>query len=196
MRDQFFFPLTVAVGVGMFLLALQPFADRPPTGPVSGGGRNAQDITVSGTELHRLLPGDAGGLDIVDTPEGDILRITRLATQVYANPRSGPHLVLAADVEFAMQERPIEVVIEARSAGEFAASQFQADFLARPGEELGWQTFDLTSEFKPYAFTYTTPTRGDVEGYDYLGVRPVTPDKRRTFEVRSVRIHVVGERGG
>ena len=29
-------------------------------------------------------------------------------------------------------------------------------------------------------------------GYDVLGIRPVAPDKRRTMEVKAVRVHAVG----
>ena len=50
----------------------------------------------------------------------------------------------------------------------------------------------LTQEFAPYSFTFTTPPRGDAEGNDLLGIRPVAPDKRRVMEVRSIRIHAVG----
>ena len=39
-----------------------------------------------------------------------------------------------------------------------------------------------------------TPPRANSEGYDYLGIRPVAPDKRRVMEVRSVRIHTVGSK--
>ena len=66
------------------------------------------------------------------------------------------------------------------------------DYLAKPGFESGWQTFPLTAQFATYSLRYKTPPRGDELGYDYIGIRPVAPDKRRTMEVRSVRIHAVG----
>jgi hypothetical protein len=91
-----------------------------------------------------------------------------------------------------LERREIEVIVEARSSGAFAADQFQVDYMAKPGEESGWKTFDLTSRFATYSLRYKTPPRGDVSGYDYIGVRPVAPDKRQTMEVRSVRIHALG----
>lgn len=194
MRDTLFFPLaTILAGVFVFT-ALQPFVDRPPRGPLSGGGRNAEDVTVQGRELNRFLPGNYDGIKIITPPGGgdQVLQITRTVDEVYESPRSGPNIVLAEDLEWAFESRPVEVVITARSAGDFPASKFEADYLARPDAESGWQTFDLTPEFKPYSFTYKVPARGPTEGYDYIGVRPVVPDKHRVMEVKSIRIHVMG----
>ena len=86
------------------------------------------------------------------------------------------------------------MVISARSVGPIAADRFEADYFARSDAEgeSGWIGFDLTREFKDYAFTFQVPNRGGVMGYDVLGIRPVAPDKRRTMEVKSVRIHAVG----
>jgi hypothetical protein len=194
MSDRIFFVASFLVASSFIFVALQPYADRPPRGPVSGGGRNAEDVTIQGEELHRFVPGEVGGLTI-ERPEGGgepVLRMSRLAEQIYDDPKWGPHLVLAEDIEYALESRPVEVTIEARAAGDFGASQFEADFLARPGEESGWKVFDLTTEFAPYSFTWHVSTRGQTGGYDYLGVRPVAPDKRRTMDIRSVRIRAVG----
>ncbi len=197
MRDQLFFPLAALVA-GLFVFtAVEPYAERLPSGPVSGGGRNAQDVTVLGDELNRLIVGGPAGftLDLVRPDGGEpFVRIDRQAG-AYEDPRLGPHLVLAEDVEYAVESRPIEVVIEARSVGDFSASQFEANYFAKVEGESGWRQFTLTREFQPYVLTFHTPQRGREAGYDYLGIRPVTPDKHRVMDVRSIRIHVVGEKG-
>ncbi len=191
MSDRLFFPLAALLAAVFVVAALEPFADRPPRGPVSGGGRNAQDVTVQGEELHRLLPGDVGGLDVGPGPDGQIIaRMSRMSEQVYDAPRSGPHIVLAEDVEYALQGRTVEVTVEARAAGDFAADEMEVNYTARADAESGWKAFDLTHEFAPYSFTWNVPERGDVEGYDFIGVRPVAPDKRRTLEIRSIRVRV------
>ena len=195
MKDILFYPLAALAAAGLVMLALEPFADRPPTGPVSAGNRNPEDITITGKELHRFLPGPSGVLDVESNDFGDaLLRITRFAEQVYDDPRQGPHLVLAEDVENALASRPIEVIVEARSSGEFGASAFEMDYLARTSEQSGWVSFPLTPEFQSYTLTWFTPPRGDDIGYDYIGVRPVTPDKRRSMEIRSVRLRATGPR--
>lgn len=197
MSDRLFFPLALLIAGAFVFLALQPFADRPSRGPLSGGGRNAEDVVAEGEELYRFVPGETGGLTIepASGQEDALLRINRLAEQAYEDPRSGPHLVLAEDLEYAFEDRKIEVVIEARAAGEFGASQFEAAYMARGGEESGWRMFELTPEFVDYSFTWTVPPRGDGEGYDFVGVRPVAPDKRRSMEIRSLRIRAVGAKG-
>jgi hypothetical protein len=194
MSDKLFFPLAFLVAAAFVLFALNPLATRPLTGPVSGGNRDAEDITVTGTELHRFVSGNLGRIEISPADGGGdpVVHISRLAEQVYDNPVSGPHLVLAEDVEYALEHREIEVIVEARATGAFPASQFQIDYMAKPGDESGWKTFDLTPQFASYSLHYKTPPRGDAQGYDYVGVRPVAPDKRRTMEVRSVRIHALG----
>lgn len=191
MRDRLFFPFAFIVASAFIFMALEPFAERVPSGPVSAGGGNQEDVTVSGEQLHRFQPGNFDSIEIIkasgDTPT--LVRITRLATEEYQDPRTGPHLVLAEDVEFGMENRTIQVDIEARSAGDFAASQFEANYLVKPEFESGWKSFNLTPEFQTYSFTYEAPPIGDSFGNDFVGVRPVAPDKHRTMEVRSVRIH-------
>jgi hypothetical protein len=196
MRDQLFFPVAALLAAAFVFVALDPYAERLPSGPVSGGGRDAQDLTLAGDELNRFIVGETGGarLDLV-RPEGGeaFLRIDR-QTADYSDPRLGPHLMLAEDLEYALESRPIEVVIEARSVGDFAASQFEANYFAKADGASGWRQFDLTREFQPYVLTFHTPQRGREAGYDYLGIRPVTPDKHRVMDVRSVRLRSTAER--
>lgn len=196
MRDHLFFPASAIIAAAFVFLALDPYAERLPSGPVSGGGRDAQDVTISGVELNRFIVGESGGttLDLIQ-PEGGaaLLRIDRQAGD-YSDPRLGPHLMLAEDLEYALESRPIEVVIEARSVGDFAASQFEANYFAKVDGDSGWRQFDLTREFQPYTLTFHTPRRGREEGYDYLGIRPVAPDKHRVIDVRSVRVRSTAQK--
>jgi hypothetical protein len=194
MRDRYFFPLATTVAGVFVVLALQPWAERPPTGPVSAGGRNAEDITVEGEELNRFVPGDYDGIAVVTPPEGGepVLRITRLADEVYEKPRSGPHIVLDSDLENAFESRPVEVELVARAAGDFAAAKFEADYYAREEGESGWKAFDLTPQWQTFRLQFTVPKIADGVGYDYVGIRPVAPDKRRIMELKSLRIRATG----
>lgn len=193
MPDSLFFSAAALFAGILVLMALQPFADRAPSGPISAAQGSAEDITVDGDQLRRFLPGDVGGITFEDGGDGEItIRLSRLAEYIYDDPRRGTHLVLAEDVEYGLENRPIEVIIEARSTGDVAATSFEANYLARSSEESGWQTFTLTREFAPYTLTYSSPPRGDSLGYDFLGVRPVVPEKRRTMQIRSIRFRAAG----
>jgi hypothetical protein len=197
MPDILFFPLAALLAAALVYLAVDPFADRPPRGPVSAGGRNAEDVTIKGRELSRFLPGDAGGLTVLTAgPNGrdTTVRIDRLASQIYKDPRSGPHIVLAEDVEQVLGSHPIEVTIEARTVGDFGASSFEAEYFAKTGSDSGWKSFPLTKDFQPYTFSWFPPAPDNL-GYDYIGIRPVVPDKHRIMEVRSVRVRVTGPKG-
>jgi len=193
MRDRLFFPLAFILASAFIFMALQPFAERRPSGPVSAGVGNAEDITVKGAELHRFLPGDHDSIDVIPASgeQPVLVRLTRQASEDYLDPRVGPHMVLAEDIEFAMQNRKIQIDIEARSAGDFAASRFEANYLAKAEFESGWKGFDLTPEFKVYSFVFDAPLRGETLGNDFIGIRPVAPDKHRMMDVRSVRIRAV-----
>ena len=193
MRDRLFFPLAFILASSFVLMALQPFAQRVPSGPVSGGGRNAEDVTVKDAELYRFQPGNFDSIRVIPASDKDpaVLRITRQATEDYEDPRSGPHLILAEDIEFAMEHRTIQIDVEARTAGEFAASQFEINYFAKSENETGWKLFDLTQDFQTFSFTFEAPARGETLGYDYIGIRPVAPDKSRTMEVRFVRVYTL-----
>lgn len=198
MRDFLFFPLAAALASTFIFVAVDPLASRLPTGPVSGGGRNAEDVIVQGEELNRFVSGRMAGMnmDVVTPADGKtFLRIDRYSSAQYSDPRFGPHLILAEDVEYAMESRPIEVVIYARWAGDFSASQFEANYFAKTEGESGWHRFTLTHEFQPYTFTFYTPRRGRDAGYDYVGIRPVSPEKHRVMDVRSVEIRTMGNKG-
>ena len=197
MPDTLFFPLAALLAAALVYLAIDPTADRPPRGPVSAGGRNAEDVTIKGRELNRFVPGDFGDLAILAAgPKGrdSTMRLDRLAEQNYQDPRLGPHIVLAEDLEQALGSHPIEVTIEARTVGDFGASSFEADYFAKAGAESGWKSFPLTKDFQPYTFSWFPP-KPDNLGYDYIGIRPVVPDKHRLMEVRSVRVRVSGPKG-
>lgn len=199
MRDRIFYPLAFALAGAFVFMALQPYAERLPSGAVSGGGRNAEDVTIAGAELNRFVVGEIGGVSMGIVPAASggelVLRIDREATANYDDPRLGPHLVLAEDVEYAMESRPIEVIVEARSVGEFPASRLEVNYFSKAEGESGWQGFDLTPEFQTYTLAFFAPQRGGDMGYDYVGIRPVAPDKHREMEVRSIRIRTVGPKG-
>jgi hypothetical protein len=198
MRDIIFFPIAAALASTFIFVALDPNAERLPTGAVSGGGRDAQDLTVKDTELNRFIIGNVKGMTMeLVRPDGGepFLRIDRQASATYDDPRTGPHLVLAEDMEVALESRPIEVIFEARAVGEFPASAFEANYFAKVEGESGWQQFPLTGEFQTYTLSYFTPRRGREEGYDFIGIRPVAPDKHRVMDVRSVHIRSAGPKG-
>lgn len=199
MRDVLFYPLAATLAGAFIFVALAPNAARLPSGPVSAGGRNVEDVTVSGVELHRFVTGEDARVRIDVRAAGDsgetVLWIDREAAASYEDPRIGPHLMIAEDIEYAMESRPIEVIVEARSAGGFPASQFEVNYFAKIEGESGWQTFDLTPDFQTYTLSFYTPQRDGDMGYDFIGIRPVAPDKHREMEVRSVRLRAAAPKG-
>lgn len=196
MRDLFFFPLAAAVAGAFVFVALDPYGERTPYGPVSAGGRNAQDLKIQKSELHRLEPGGVPGLKVTVGPSAsgpiEVARIDRDPATAYDDPRRGVHLVLAEDVEAVLESRPIEVVIEARAVGPHPATQLEVNYFAKAGADSGWTAFDLSRDFQPLTLNFFTPKRGHDLAYDYLGLRPAAKDQPASVEIRSIRFHVLG----
>jgi hypothetical protein len=198
MRDFLFYPLAATLAGAFIFVALDPYAARLPSGPVSAGGRNVEDVTVAGPELNRFITGEELSVSIDIRPAADgetVLWISRDAGVSYDDPRRGPHLVIAEDIEYAMESRPIEVIVEARQGTNFPASQFEVNYFSKVEGESGWVAFNLTPDFQAHTLSYHTPQRGGDMGYDYIGIRPVAPDKHREMEVRSVRVRAAGAKG-
>ena len=194
--DQLFFPIVVLLAVTMVVLALRPFADRKPSGPVSGAGRDALNLTIEGDELYRFVAGTVGTLDLVDAEGGNptLITISLEAREAYDTPLYGPHLVLEADLERNYEGRDLEITVEARSSEEWGASAMEVNYSTGRFGESGWETFNLTPDFKSYSFIYEVPHTDSSMGHDYLAIRPVVPEKQRSMTVWSIRLRGIGDK--
>ncbi len=67
-----------------------------------------------------------------------MLRITRLESEQYENPQSGPHGAGRGDLEFAFEGRSIEIIVTAHGRwAMFAADRFEVDYYAKADGESG-----------------------------------------------------------
>jgi len=64
MSDKWFFSLVVALGFGMLFLAISPFEERLPTGPMGGGGQDYRNIIVEDADLGRITSGAFGQITL------------------------------------------------------------------------------------------------------------------------------------
>lgn len=188
MTDRIFFPSALLVAILMVALAVLPGMNAVPTGPVSGGNTDYRRIEVSGAQLNRFVAG--GDVDIsIERVDGQpALRIEVEAGTLADDPLRGPHFVLDRDLETVFAGREIQVTVRARAADRFGAEQMRVNYSVGAAIESGWQTFTVTREFTDQSFTWTPPPRaeGTDAGYDYLGIRPVVPEKQRAIYVQSV----------
>ena len=193
MRDILFFPLTAALCAGLIYLALAPFQDRPPSGAMSGGAIDADRsrIVVQDADLYRFVAAGPGDIEIVDGPP-TIARITLQEGQAVGLPQRGVHLPLAADLERSWAERRLKITITARAAAEGGASAMEARYAVGFRDESDWTPFDITLAFEDYSFERTLPPTNQELSFDYLGVRPVVPEKQRSVEVSRIVFEIVG----
>ena len=188
MSDRFFFPLALLIGVLMAVFSIRIGTGSLPSGTVSGAGTDYVTIQVAGNELNRMEAGGEVGLGIVDRPEGPVLRIETAADVLSDDPLRGPHFVLDSDMENVFQGSTIRITMRVKPSERYGAMKFMANYSTGKVGESGWQEFDLMPDYKDYSFEYDVPLRPDPNenGYDYLAIRPVTPEKTRAIEIASV----------
>jgi hypothetical protein len=197
MSDRAFFAVMGLIAIVMVALALVPYRNLPPRGALSGGAIDAPRglIIADGRNLFRFVAADQSDVDVIenDGAQPTYVRITQSPGRVSDFADRGVHLPLAADLERSWAGKLIEVTVRARAAGEIGASQFEAAYSVGRLGGSGWQRFPLTQEFADYTFTYAVPQIfGEELTLDYLGVRVVLADKRRSVDISSVTFRVLG----
>ena len=193
MKDRIFFPLALLVAAGMVGIAIMPGVGRLPSGAVTGDGQNYNEITVSGAYLNKVVAGGDATTRLIDGPKGrKQLYIEVDADTLERAPELGPHFRLAADMEVQFSGFTVRCTVRARPADTRGALQMEANYSAGRVGDSGWQVFDLQREFQDYSFEYDVPVIEGEQGVDYLGIRPVVPDKSRALIVESVKFERLG----
>ncbi|MEM9740069.1 MAG: hypothetical protein AAF829_09385 [Pseudomonadota bacterium] len=182
MGDKIFFPLIVLFAAGLVALALSPQLNALPSGPVSVGDLNYNEVEVSGLELNRMKAGGDAQLVLQrDGPNQTALEIVTTAGLLSSDPRLGPHFELAADIEVQFSGFEIEVAVTAKPGEVSGALQMQVNYSTGREGESGWQIFDLQPGWETFRFTYPVPVKSGENALDYIAIRPVTPDKSRSI---------------
>lgn len=188
MSDRWFFSLSAALAAGLVILALDPFSDRKPSGPMSAAGSDVLNLAIEGDNLYRFQAGNVGEIELIEDQGPVILKITLEAREAYDTPLYGPHLALDADIERNYEGRRARITVSARSLDNFQAGKFEVNYSTGNRGESGWMPFTLTREFADYSFEYDIPHADAGMGRDYIAIRPVVPDKLRTMEVRRIQL--------
>lgn len=187
MPDRIFFPLAGALVLLMVFLGIQPGIGQLPSGPVAGDGVNYDRIVIDGTYLNKVIAGGEARTKLLRTQDrGYVLQIDAAADALEAAAELGPHFRLAPDIETQYSGRRIRVTVRARPSGEQAGAQVQVNYSAGRVGQSGWRVFELKPGSAYYSFEYTVPVMSGEQGVDYIGVRPVVPEGRRSVLVDAV----------
>lgn len=187
MRDRLFFPLAALLVLLMLGLAIQPGIGQLPTGSVAGDGQNYDRIVIEGPYLNKVIAGGDARTRMVRGPGGAYaLEITADADALLDAPELGPHFRLAPDIELQLSGRKIRVTVRARPAETQGAMQMRVNYSAGRVGESGWRAFDLQPDYSEFSFEFDVPIAEGEQGVDYLGIRPVVPEKRRILLIDRV----------
>lgn len=188
MRDRFFFPLAALITLVMVFLAVQPGVGRLPTGAVAGDGMNYNRIVIDGPYLNKVMAGGEADVRLIREDGKHLLYIEAGADKLAAAPELGPHFRLAADIEMQFSGRRIRATVRARPADTRGAHQIELNYSAGRVGDSGWQVFDLQPGFSDVSFEYDVPAIQGEQGVDYVGLRPVVPEKSRAIIVESITL--------
>ena len=169
MRDRFFFPAALALVAMMVFLAIRPGIGALPSGAVAGDGANYNKITIEGDYLHKVFAGGNAKTELVDGPDNKTL--------LYIEAETG-----------ALRDEPVR----ARPADDRGAMQIAMNYSAGRVGESGWRIFDLKPEFSDLSFDYDVPRIEGDQGVDYLGIRPVVPNKSRAVLIERITLDRIG----
>lgn len=187
MSDRVFFPIAGALAALLVLLALQPAFGALPTGPVSVGDMNYNEVEVAGLQLNRIRAAGDAEIELVRDGQPTHLRIETLAGQLLEDPLRGPHFELAADLEVQFAGFEMTIEVRAKPGEERGAEQMMVNYSTGRDGESGWRVFELQPDWETFSFTYRVPVKTGENALDYLAVRPVTPDKSRELLVEQIR---------
>ena len=192
-RDRFFFSAALALVAMMVFLAIRPGIGALPTGPVTGDGANYDKITIEGDYLNKVFAGGNARTELTDGPDKKILLlISADAGALRDEPELGPHFRLAADIETQFSGMTIRVTVRARPTDDRGAMQLAVNYSAGRVGESGWKVFDLKPEFSDFTFEYDVPRVEGDQAVDYIGIRPVVPDKSRALLVERISFERIG----
>ncbi|HAY07926.1 MAG TPA: hypothetical protein PKV67_15930 [Hyphomonas sp.] len=193
MRDRLFFPLAGLLVLLMAGLALQPGVGQLPTGPVAGDGLHYDQIVIDGAYLNKVIAGGNARTRIQRGPERSYqLEVSAEAGALLDAPEMGPHFRLAQDIELQFSGRKIRVTVRARPGDDQGAMQMKVNYSAGRVGESGWKQFDLQPGFTDFTFEYDVPQKEADQGVDYIALRPVVPEKRRTLLIERIVLERIG----
>lgn len=191
MGDRFFYPTALFLAGLIVFLAIRPALGALPTGPVSVGNLQYDNVTVEGVDLNRIETGGEARIELVRENGDTMIQVETAAGTLSEDPRLGPHFPLAADLERQFSGFEMMITVRAKPGQPPGATQMKVNYSTGRDGESGWQAFDLKPDFDDYSFRYQVPVKTGENGLDYLAIRPVTPDKTRNLLIE----RVVFERG-
>ena len=186
--DKIFFPLILLSILGMIWLATLRQAEICPTGSVSAAHTDYVTIKISGSQLNRFMPGQGLEMAPCQANTDYVLNLRAKTADFPATPDTGPHFRLAPDIEVALSNQNIKVIIRARASTQTGAKAFEANYFTGPEGASGWQKFALTETYQDHVFDYAVPAANKDRGVDFLGIRPMVEAGANGFEIESVTL--------
>jgi len=170
----------------MIWLATLRQAGACPTGSVGAAHTDYITIKIAGPQLNRFISGQGLEMSACQADTDYVLGLRATRSDFPPTPETGPHFRLAPDIELAVSNRNIKVIIRARASGQAGAKAFEANYFTGPEGASGWQKFALTETFEDHVFDYAVPAANEVQGVDFLGIHPIVEEGANGFEIESV----------
>jgi len=191
MSDRLFFPIIILLAALMVTLSLRPGSGELPKGPIGGAASDYVNIPVEGDQLNRIIAGGEGVMGIIERDGERFLKIEAFVGRQDDDPLKGPYFEIDSDLERAFSDHDVEITMTVRPSNRRGASAFQANYSTGRDGESGWQTFEMSPEWRDYSFMYSLPVKQGDNALDYFGLRPVVPKDSRTIEIKRINFRRV-----
>ncbi len=193
MKDKIFYPVAIALAIGMVLISLAEGWSQPKCGPF-GGANGPEDyslIILSGGDLCRMEANFGYELDL----QGDVLTIKAEEGAAQTDVLDNAHFRLGPDLETAYAGHRVRLSFTVKPSPGFGASAFEFNYSTGKPGDTGWTRIEMQPDWNTYTAEIEVP-RKLIEGeiaFDYLAIRPVVPEKTRSLDLREIRFRRLGQ---
>ena len=193
LKDQIFYPVAIALAIGMVLISLIEGWSQPKCGPFGGanGPADYSLIILSGGDLCRMEANFGYELDLVD----DVLTIEAEEGAAQSDVQDNAHFRLGPDLETAYAGHKVRLSFTIKPSRDFGAQAFEFNYSAGNPGDTGWTRIELKPEWDTYTAEIEVPRRliENEVAFDYLAIRPVVPEKTRSIDLREIRFRRLGQ---
>lgn len=186
MRDLFFYPLLVLAIAGILMLALLPGRAKPTSMAELSQGYILKD---AGLEQLTTSPGTL--LSFEKSPNGRVAYAVMSANlpRKMATASAGVFGTIGPQHKSFFAGQTLKITVVARQGSVKPVGRFDVGYFTVGAQDSGWQTFDLSPEFREYSFTFT-PAKTSGSGNDYFGIWPDVAGRSQSMDVQSMSVKI------
>jgi len=190
LKDRFFYPLALALIVGMVWFALS----RARISDIISADVCKSGYTVEGEDLALLEAGPGTNYDYFAAQRDNAAYVSlysHIARDIAKPPSAGVFAPIGHQYAQVFHGKTIRMTIRARAGRRNALDSFDAGYFSSIAGATQWQTFELTDSFQDFSFDFSPRKAGITQDIDYFGIWPGVEGKQTIMDVEKYQIIVL-----